>query len=216
MELIRVGIIEDDQTIHDSLVRSIAIYPSFELSFSAYSAEEALNKISSDKLTPDVIVLDIGLPGMNGLDALPLIKTQLEKTDIIVLTTYEESEKIFQALCSGACSYISKKTPLKVIMDSIFTVYRGGSYMSPSIARKIVQHFSPLQKEKQEEPISSMLTNRQMQIASALSEGLSYKMIAAEYDISLDTVRSHIKKMYRKLQVHSKIELINLYREGEL
>jgi len=216
MELIRVGIIEDNQTIHESLGKSIAMYPSFELSFSAYSAEEALDKIGGDILTPDVILLDIGLPGLNGLEALPLLKGQLEKTDIIMLTTYEESEKIYQALSAGACSYISKKTSLKVIMDSIFTVYRGGSYMSPSIARKIVQHFAPLQKVKAEEPIASILTNRQMQIARALSEGLSYKMIAAEYDISLDTVRSHIKKMYSKLQVHSKIELINLYREGEL
>lgn len=124
---------------------------------------------------------------------------------------YEENDKIFQALSSGACSYISKKTSLKVIMDAIFTVHRGGSYMSPSIARKIVQHFMPIKAVNK-----TQLTDRQMQIVKELAEGYSYKMIASNLDISIDTVRTHIKKIYRSLEVNSKIEVVNLYRDGKL
>lgn len=216
MEIIKVGIIEDDKVVHESLVSSIEMYPSLELAFSAHSAEEALETLSSLVIPPDVILLDVGLPGKSGLETLPLLKSSLEKTDIIMLTTYDESEIIFEALCAGACSYISKKTSLKVIMDSIFTVYRGGSYMSPTIARKIVKHFAPLKATKEENGVDSKLTPRQLQITKGLSEGLSYKMIAAECGISLDTVRSHIKKIYRLLQINSKIELINLYRKKTL
>ena len=214
MEIINVAIIEDDKVIHKSLVQSINMYPAMNLSWDAYSVEEALEKIQSgNNLKPDVILLDIGLPGMSGLEGIPHIKSNLENSDIIMLTTYDESEIIFKALCSGACSYISKKTSLKLIMDSIFTVYRGGSYMSPTIARKIAEHFSPL--KVQANP-TELLTSRQLEIVKHLSEGLSYKMIAASMSISIDTVRSHIKKIYKLLEVNNKIAVIDLYREGKL
>lgn len=214
MENINVAIIEDDKVIHESLVQSINMYPALNLSWDAYSVEEALEKIlSGSKPSPDVILLDIGLPGMSGLDGIPHIKKSLDKSDIIMLTTYDESEIIFKALCSGACSYISKKTSLKVIMDSIFTVYRGGSYMSPTIARKITEHFSPL---KSKENPTEVLTSRQLEIVKHLSEGLSYKMIADTVCISLDTVRSHIKKIYKALEVNNKLAVIDMYRSGKL
>ena len=214
MEHINVAVIEDDKIIHESLVRSIEMYPALNLSWDAYSVEEALEKILDDRtISPDVILLDIGLPGMSGIEGLPHIKKSLEKSDIIMLTTYDESEIIFKALCSGACSYISKKTSLKVIMDSIFTVYRGGSYMSPTIARKIAEHFSPL---KSQAASSSILTLRQLEIVKHLSDGLSYKMIADTMSISLDTVRSHIKKIYKSLEVNNKIAVIDMFREGRL
>jgi len=214
MEHINVAVIEDDKIIHESLVRSIEMYPALNLSWDAYSVEEALEKILDDRtISPDVILLDIGLPGMSGIEGLPHIKKSLEKSDIIMLTTYDESEIIFKALCSGACSYISKKTSLKVIMDSIFTVYRGGSYMSPTIARKIAEHFSPL---KSQPDSSSVLTPRQLEIVKHLSDGLSYKMIADTMNISLDTVRSHIKKIYKSLEVNNKIAVIDMFREGRL
>ncbi len=215
MESINIGIIEDDRVIHESLVSSVNMYPALNLAFDAYSVEEALEIINDDiKLIPDVILLDIGLPGMDGISGIPHIKECLTETDIIMLTTYEESEIIFKALCSGACSYISKKTSLKVIMDSVFTVYRGGSYMSPTIARKIAEHFAPLKKITVEN--KTQLTDRQLQIVKELSEGLSYKGIANKLNISIDTVRSHIKKIYKMLEVTNKLTVINMYRDGKL
>lgn len=212
MEQIRVGIIEDDKTIHQSLVSSVAMYPALELVFDAYSVEEALEQIDHINIPVDVILLDIGLPGMDGISGIPFIKNKLKSTDIIMLTAFDESERIFKALCAGACSYISKKTSLKVIMDALFTVYRGGSYMSPAIARKIAEHFKPIEKEK----ITGALTGRQMDIVVGLSEGLSYKMIAEKHNITMNTVRSHIKKVYKILEVKSKIEVVNIYRDGIL
>jgi DNA-binding NarL/FixJ family response regulator len=215
MENINVAIIEDDKVIHESLVQSINMYPAMNLSWDAYSVEEALECIGKSKTPiPDVILLDIGLPGMSGLDGIPHIKKSLDNSDIIMLTTYDESEIIFKALCSGACSYISKKTSLKVIMDSIFTVYRGGSYMSPTIARKIAQHFAPLKKPESENHHS--LTQRQLEIVKHLSQGLSYKMIGDTMSISIDTVRSHIKKIYKALEVNNKLAVIDMYREGRI
>lgn len=215
METIYIGIIEDDKVIHQSLVKSIEMYPALELSFDAYSVEEAFELVNQGlKTIPDVILLDIGLPGMDGLTALPKIKDTLENSDVIMLTTFDDTETIFKALCAGACSYISKKTSLKLIMDAVFTVFRGGSYMSPSIARKLVDHFKPIKEIKEEN--NTVLTERQLSIVKSLSEGLTYKRISENMDISIDTVRSHIKKIYKKLQVKSKVEAINLYRDGKL
>jgi len=217
MEIIKVGVIEDDKTINMSLSTSIEMYPAMELIFNVFSVEEAFEFFEKDSFKGvDIILLDIGLPGMDGLTAIPHIRKRLDKTDIIMLTTYDESEKIFQALASGACSYISKKTSLKVIMDSVFTVYRGGSYMSPSIARKIAQHFMPIQEIKTPKNTTNLLSDRQVEIVQNLSKGMSYKMIAEELEISIDTVRSHIKKIYKSLEVNSKIEVINMFRDGKI
>ena len=205
MENIRVGIIEDDKTIRESLIQSIAMYPAMQLSFAAPSIEDSLIIFDSyDFQGVDIIILDIGLPGMDGIQGIRPIKQKLTEVDIIVLTTYDETEKIFEALCSGACSYISKKTPLKQIMDSIFIVFRGGSFMSPSIARKIVTQLQPSMPPK----LINKLTERQFEILQSLSEGLSYKLIAAKFEISIDTVRTHIKNIYKILEVNNKIEAV--------
>ena len=211
MEMIRVGIIEDDTVINQSLCMSIKQFPNMELIFNAFSVEEAFTTIEGiDFKGVDVLLLDIGLPGMDGLTAISHFRQKMPATDIIMLTTYEETEKIFQAMTSGACSYISKKTSLKLIMDAIFTVYRGGSYMSPSIARKISQHFMNIQK-KDVPAETTQLPKRQLEILEALSNGLSYKLIADKLEISIDTVRTHIKKIYRTLEVNSKVEAINKF-----
>lgn len=215
MELIRIGVIEDNKVINRSLCESIKVYSAMELVFNAFSIEEAFQFLEENVgLQIDIILLDIGLPGMDGLTAIPLIRQRLKNTDIIMLTTYEEGEKVFQALSSGACSYISKKTSLKVIMEAIYTVHRGGAFMSPSIARKVAEFFLPIQETPT--PSVSNLTPRQMDIVKALSKGLSYKMISTDLDISIDTVRTHIKTIYRSLEVNSKIQVINLYRDGKI
>lgn len=212
MEHIRVGIVEDNATISESLVSSIGMVPGMSLAFAAGSVEESIEIISAPFFEGvDVILQDIGLPGMNGIQGLPIIKSKLPDVDIIMLTTYDETDKIFSALCNGARSYISKKTSLKVIMESIFTVYRGGAYMSPSIARKLVEHLGA----KKVKSINDQLTERQMQIVKGISEGLSYKMLGKRFGISLDTVRSHIKKIYKILEINSKIELVNIYNKSK-
>ncbi len=149
---------------------------------------------------------------MSGLEGIRLLKNARPKTDIIMLTSYEDSDRVFKALCAGADSYLVKRSGLDKIKEAIITVNRGGSYMSPSIARKVINHFAP----KQDRPEEQLLTGRQQQIVTGLVDGLSYKMIADKYLISVETVRDHIKKIYKKLQVNSKAEVIRKRMEGEI
>jgi len=210
--MIKVLIVEDDTVTRESLTTYIEHHPGLSLAIAVDNAEAGIDALRLLPDRPDIILLDIGLPGMSGLEAIPSIKKVDPALDIIMFTTYEEEEKIFAALCAGACSYISKRTPLKTIMESIKTVHAGGSYMSPSIARKIANHFKPEQK-----PISTdQITDRQMEIIVCLVDGLSYKMIADKLNISIDTVRSHIKKIYKALQVNSSLEVVKKYTAGEL
>lgn len=212
MSTIKVGVIEDDVIIRKSLAQAIEMQGHLSLTLSAMSVEEGLGLMSDYSFAGlDVLLLDIGLPGISGLEGISPIRHKLPDVDIIILTTYDDVEKILTALQNGACSYISKKTSLKVILDSITTVYHGGSYMSPSIARSIANSFLPRPKNRQ----SELLTSRQVEIIESIAGGLSYKMIAAELDISIDTVRFHIKKIYRVLQVNSKMEAVAKYREGK-
>ena len=127
-----------------------------------------------------------------------------------MLTTFDDADKIFKALCAGASAYLTKRTPFKKISEAIYTVYRGGSYMSPTIARKVVDYFAP------KKITHSPLTPRQQQIADGIVEGLSYKLIADKLLIKTETVRDHIKKIYKKLEIHSKAELIKKKMDGEL
>lgn len=212
MEHIKVGIVEDDVIISESLETSIGMVASMSLAFVAVSVEDALEAISDVQFEGvDVILQDIGLPGMNGIEGLQAIRKLVPEVNIIMLTTYEETDKIFAALCNGAQSYISKKTSLKLIMDAIFTIHRGGAYMSPSIARKIIDHLgSPAPIKKLDDRLSDI----QMKIVAGLGEGLSYKMLASRFSITIDSVRSHIKKIYKILEVNSKVEVVNIYRSN--
>lgn len=207
--MIEVAIIEDDLVTRESLMSYIDVYPGVDLVFASISAEDGIEQLQSLAIKPRVMLLDIGLPGASGLESIPKIKAEAPDMDLIMFTTFEEEEKIYAALCAGACSYISKRTPLSVIMDSIITVSEGGSYMSPSIARKIANHFKPKKPDFQ-------LTSRQTQIIEGLVEGLSYKMIANKYNISIDTVRSHIKKIYKLMEVNSSLEVVRKFNEGKI
>ncbi len=204
MEKIHLAIIEDDVLIRESLESYLGENKSIEITFIAISVEDFLESIEAAReVKIDVLLLDIGLPGMSGLEGIRYIKEKIPESNIIMLTTYEEDDKIFQALCAGAVSYITKRTSLTKIEEAVVTIFRGGSYMSPSIARKVVNYFKPKQTSEE-----SQLTLRQQQIVQGVVDGLSYKMIAAKLLISIDTVRDHIKKIYRILNIHSKAELI--------
>jgi hypothetical protein len=160
-------------------------------------------------LESDILILDIGLPGLSGLEAIPIILARLPKQDIIMLTTYEEEDVILKALCSGACSYISKKASLEEIVDALRIVANGGSYMSPSVAREIVNHLMGGRISK-----ASILSDRQKEILEKLVDGKSYSTISSELFISIETVRSHVKKLYKVLQVNNKTEAITQYMKG--
>ena len=181
MKSIPLAIVEDDPIIRESLRTFLGGDPQFDLLYTAVSIEDFLQTLETDtRIVPAVILLDIQLPGMSGIEGIPSIKKLRPGVDVIMLTTFEESEKIFAALCAGACSYLSKRVSLVTIRDAILTVHRGGSYMSPSIARKVVEHFTPAPK-KEDGP----LTQRQKEIVDCIVNGLSYKMTADKLGISI-------------------------------
>jgi DNA-binding NarL/FixJ family response regulator len=145
MEMICLGIVEDDPVIRENMEGFFGAHPAIEIGVAADSVEAFFEKTAAAVRPPkiDLLLLDIGLPGMSGIEGIRHIRQKFPDTDIVMLTTFEEEDKIFKSLCSGACSYISKRTPLTTIRDALFTIHRGGSYMSPAIARKVVQHFMP-------------------------------------------------------------------------
>jgi DNA-binding NarL/FixJ family response regulator len=162
---------------------------------------------------PDLILMDIQLPGMSGIEGIGLIREKYPEIDIIMLTVYHDSHKIFNSLCAGASGYLLKHTSLPKIKDSILDLLEGGAPMSPQIARKVINHFQDQQPKKNAD---SDLTPREHDIVNGLVDGLSYKMIADRYDISIDTVRAHIRNIYKKLHVNSKAEVIAKSLKGEI
>ena len=210
MKHISLAIIEDDALVQESLCDFFGAIAHTECMLVASSVEAFLKEIKTCEIPPEVLLLDINLLGMSGIEGIPLIKNELPSTDIIMLTTFEDSDSIFNALCAGACSYLSKKTPLSKILEAVEVVYNGGSYMSPNIARKIVNSYAPKTMK------AEVLSTRQMEIVQGIIDGKSYKMIAADLFISLDTVRSHIKNIYKTLEINSKAELIRKSYDNEL
>jgi len=212
METITLAIVEDDAVVMESLQTFFSGNPQFALQLASNSVENFLTALESHHQDqPDILLLDIQLPGMSGIEGIPHIKARRPGLDIIMLTTFEDSERIFAALCAGACSYLSKQSSLADIREAVLTVSRGGSSMSPSVARKVVEHFAPKPQKA-----SSRLTGRQLEIVQCIVDGMSYKMIAGQLGISIDTVRTHIMHIYRALNINSKGELIRSSFEGEL
>lgn len=211
MENINVAIVEDEPLVRGNLEFYLNKQPGFKVIKTVDSVEKFLEERHYFEQI-DMILLDIGLPGMSGLEGIRLIKEVAPKADILILSAYDDSDKVFKALCAGAVSYLSKRIDLPTIKDALITVHGGGSYMSPSIARKVINYFAPTKKI----PKDNLLTGRQEQIVQGLVDGLSYKMIADKYLISIETVRDHIKKIYKKLQVNSKAEVIRKKLDGEI
>ena len=210
LTVIQVAIIEDERVVLDSLMAFMGKDPSINVVHTGYSIEDFLSSAKGKKTTPNVILLDVNLPGISGIDGIAPLKKQYPGVNIVILTTFEDSNHIFRALKAGACSYISKQTSLLLIGEAIKIVAKGGAYMSPAIARKIVGHFAPEKKKPKN------LTERQNEIVALIVEGKSYKMVADSLCVSIDTVRSHIKNIYRQLEINSKAELIRKSYNGEL
>ena len=209
---IQLGIVEDQPLIMENLSMFMDLQPDVEVILKSNSVEDFLKELLFHQQI-NTVLLDIKLPGMTGIQGIQYIREKLPNADIIMLTAFEDTDHIFDALCAGAVSYISKRTPMVQVKDALFTVHRGGSYMSPSIARKVIGHFKPKKKAKNPD---AALTPRQEEIVQGLVDGLSYKLIADKFDISIETVRDHIKKIYRKLEVNSKAEVIRKKLEGDI
>ncbi|MCA9733333.1 MAG: response regulator transcription factor [Deferribacteres bacterium] len=207
---IDIAIIEDDCDYRTGLQAFINSLKNMHCEHASGSVEDYLELLKEAAL-PDVILMDIGLPGMSGLEGIARLKSRFPELEIIMLTVYHDSEKIFDALRAGASGYLLKNTPLADISNAIIQAQSGGAPMSPQIARKVITFFTQPQNQ-----VRSKLTERELEVVSGLVDGLSYKMIADRMDISIETVRFHIKNIYQKLHVHSKAEVIARSLRGEI
>ncbi len=202
---IRISIVEDDERLRGSLIVLLEGTQGFRC-ISAYGdAESALKDIPSKK--PDVVLMDINLPHMSGIDCVRKLKSKQPELNILMLTVYEDAAKIFQALEAGASGYLLKMTPPDELLKAIREIHSGGAPMSAQIARKVVQSFHA---DPGKEP-DLQLTDREEEILRGLASGSLYKEIADELGISNDTVHNHLKKIYSKLHVRSRTEAVVKY-----
>ena len=216
--MINVAIVEDDREIREGIQKYLNHQQEMICEVADESVERFLARSLEDDY-PDVFLMDIGLPGMSGLSGTQLIKESHPDVDVIMLTVYTDWDRIFGALRAGASGYLLKNTPLAEIKKSIENVRSGGAAMSPQIARKVMEFFGDrpgLQRAPHEEASETHLTAREKEIVIGLTDGLSYKLIADRMGVSLDTIRFHIKNVYRKLHVNSKSEVIRKSLRGEL
>ena len=209
--MISVAIVEDDEVIREGIHEYLDSQENL-VCIAAKSSVEKFLATLNDETVPDVIIMDIGLPGMSGISGMKLITEKHPEVSIIMFTVYNDSHKIFESLCAGASGYLLKNTSFPEIKLAIETIHGGGSMMSPPIARKVMEHFHTGRKHK----VKSPLTDKEKEIVQGLVDGLSYKMIAGSASISIETVRSHIKNIYKKLHVHCKAEVIKKSLSGEI
>lgn len=207
-----IGIVEDNIKIRDLIQRYLDMQEDMDCPVAKDSVEEMLEYLEKHS-APDVMLMDIQLPGMSGIKGMEIIKSKYPDIDIIMLTIYHDSHKIFDSLKAGASGYLLKHTSLPEIKESIDNLLKGGAPMSPQIARKVITHFNDQAPQKNPD---SMLTDREQDIVNGLVDGLSYKLIADRFDISIDTVRAHIRNIYKKLHVNSKAEVIAKSLRGEI
>jgi len=196
--MIHVSIIEDDDDIRDSLAIIINGAPDYCCSGSYSNAESALE--SMVELQPDVVLMDIELPGMNGIECVKILRERAPESDILMLTVHEDDDVVFESLCAGACGYLTKNTPPVKLLEAIREVYEGGAPMSTNIARMVISSFK--------KDVGHGLSEREREVLALLCKGKSYKMIADDLCISSNTVRSHIKSIYRKLEVTSSSQAV--------
>lgn len=203
--MIKVVIVEDNDAIRDGLKILINGTEDYSCIGVFPRCEPMLKNIK--KLDPDVLLMDIGLPGMSGIEGIKKAKEILPELTILVLTVYEENELVFDALCAGACGYLVKKTPPSRLLDAIKEANEGGSPMSANIARKVIDFFQN-KRPRTQSLTESGLTSREKEILASLVEGNSFKAIAESLFISIETVRFHFRNIYKKLHVHSQSEAV--------
>ena len=201
---ISIAIVEDLDVVRNGLKDFISLSTDFLVLGSFKTGEEALQKIPEIK--PDIVIMDINLPGMNGIECIRQLKDKSPCTQFMMFTVYENDDKVFEALKAGASGYLLKNTGLLHIAESIKELHEGGSPMSANIARKMVNLFRDKDKKN---PFLDLLSNREKEILQLLAKGLLYKEIAEQLGITTGTVRIHIHKIYEKLHVQNRTEAIN-------
>jgi DNA-binding NarL/FixJ family response regulator len=200
---ITVSIVEDQEPLRETLARMLNRAEGFRCVSHYATAEEALKDLPNVK--PDVVLMDINLPGMSGVDCVRPLKQQLPATQVMMLTVYEDTENIFKALAAGASGYMLKNTPRNELLEAVRAIKRGGSPMTAHIARKVVQSF---QRAPAATEAADNLSGREGEVLDLLSQGLMYKEIAEKLGISYETVHTYIRRIYEKLQVRTRTEAV--------
>jgi len=201
---IQVSIVEDDRATREGLGVLINGTPGYHCVGTFRSVEDAL-RYSGDQV-PDVLLLDIHLPGMLGSDGVALLKQKYASAEVLMLTVYAAQDRVFESICNGACGYLLKETPPSKLLEAIREAHEGGSPMSPDIARKVVTLF---QEIRPPERLDEHLSPQELRVLKLLSQGLSYQRAANQLNVSVNTIRQHIRSIYDKLHVHSKSEAVS-------
>lgn len=200
---ITISIVEDDEALRESMIRYFTGTGEIRCLGSYGTAEEALQAIPQNP--PDVVLMDINLPQMSGIQCVAQLKLLLPKLQVVMLTVYEDTDQVYQALAAGACGYLVKRASPEEILSAVKEVFQGGAPMSSHIARKVVQSFQSPPKSNQE---TGTLSHREQEVLNWLARGYSYKQIADTMSLSLDTVRTYIRRIYDKLHVRTRTEAV--------
>ena len=209
---IQVALVEDDPNLRANLTAMLNSASGFKCQAAYPDATAALRGIPVNR--PDVVLMDINLPGMLGTECVRQLKELTPNLPVLMLTVYEDSEQIFKSLMSGATGYLLKRTPKDKLLDAIRDVNAGGAPMSRQIARRVVQFFQKVKElptDMQKPAVVVDLTDREKEVLDALAKGYAYKEIAAQLNISFETVRTHLRTIYEKLHVHSRTEAVLKY-----
>jgi DNA-binding NarL/FixJ family response regulator len=200
--MIEVAIVEDDRSLREGLAELIAGEPEMRCKLRYGSVEAAL--ADRPAVAPQVILLDIHLPGILGSQGVAPLCERYPGVAVLMLTVYEEQDKVFESICNGACGYLLKKTPPAKLVEAIRDAHAGGSPISPEIARKVVALF----RQVRPAPTDTALTAQELRLLALLADGHSYLSAAGQLDITINTVRNHVRSIYEKLHVHSKSEAV--------
>ena len=208
---IRLLIVEDNEDLRESLSILFSGVEGIRFTKAIEDATAIVDVVR--ELSPDVVIMDIDLPGVNGIEAVWLVKKYFPQTQILMLTVFEDSDRVFRSICAGASGYILKKNPPAKIVEAVFEVAEGGACLTSSVARKVLDMFPFFDASKDE---TETLTERERTVLALLVKGYSYKMAAAEMNVTIETIRSHIKKIYSKLHVHNSSEAIAIAMRNRL
>ena len=201
--MIKIAIVEDNNTLRKSLTH---LFDTTEGMGCVASLPNLMNVVSEfRKALPDIVLMDIGLPNISGIEGVRTVKENFENIQVLMFTVFDDDEKIFEAIEAGASGYLLKKSSPEEITDAVLSLYQGGAPMSASIARKVIQSFQHTPSTNKDD---YQLTARENEILFSLIDGLSYKKLAEKYFISISTVRTHIRHIYEKLHVNSKAQAV--------
>ena len=205
VQAIRVAVVDDDRRIREGLEMLINGMPGYRCVGTCTRVEDLLPSRVSDQ--PDAILLDVDLPGLSGCDGVEVLRARFPQTQIVMLTVYADAEKVFSAICRGACGYLLKDTPPVKLLEAIREAVTGGAPMSPEIARQVVDAFRKAAPRRPEpdEP----LTSQEIRLLQLLSDGYSYEGASSQLNVSVNTIRNYVRSVYEKLHVHSKSEAVS-------